>query len=58
MTYIDLNTPNQGWQCPLCKMVHAPWVSYCSCQTYTTNEPIIWYNNDNVYVDDAIDGNK
>ena len=30
----------QGWQCPICKRVHAPWVPHCDCDTYsitTTN---------------------
>lgn len=23
----------QGWQCPLCKTVHAPWAKACTCST-------------------------
>jgi hypothetical protein len=21
----------QGWQCPVCKVVRAPWVAFCDC---------------------------
>lgn len=24
--------PQQGWQCPCCKTVHAPWVQSCECE--------------------------
>ena len=24
----------QGWQCPVCGKVHAPWVSGCDCHQY------------------------
>lgn len=24
--------PNTGWQCPLCRIVHAPSVLSCRCQ--------------------------
>jgi len=23
----------QGWQCPICKVVHAPWILRCDCAT-------------------------
>ena len=28
-----------GWQCPVCKMVYAPWISECHCSmvTYTSS---------------------
>lgn len=26
----------QGWQCPICKRVYAPWVSGCDC-SYSDN---------------------
>jgi len=36
--------PPQGWQCPLCAVVHAPWVQKCECalaEPVTTNaEPV------------------
>lgn len=25
------NWAQQGWQCPLCKVVHAPFISRCNC---------------------------
>ena len=25
------SSPQQGWQCPVCKKVNAPWVPGCSC---------------------------
>lgn len=25
------NSPQQGWQCPVCKTVYAPTVSECKC---------------------------
>lgn len=31
-TQINITTPQQGWQCPACLTVHAPWKSYCGCQ--------------------------
>lgn len=24
--------PQQGWQCPLCKKILAPWMPSCNCQ--------------------------
>lgn len=34
----------QGWQCPRCGRINAPWVESCSCQmpTYVTTK---WYTN-------------
>ncbi len=35
----------EGWLCPRCKKVNAPWVSQCACtgchETITTNTPIV-----------------
>lgn len=35
----------EGWLCPRCKKVNAPWVSQCTCtgchETITTNTPIV-----------------
>lgn len=28
---------NQGWKCPVCGKVHAPWVDGCDCHRVTTN---------------------
>jgi len=28
---------NEGWQCPCCKMVYAPFVSSCGCQAKDSN---------------------
>lgn len=25
--------PQQGWQCPCCKTVYAPWVRSCACES-------------------------
>ena len=25
-------SPQQGWECPRCRTIHAPWVSECLCQ--------------------------
>lgn len=31
----------EGWLCPRCKKVNAPWVSQCTCnETITTNIPV------------------
>lgn len=26
---------SQGWQCPICKRVNAPWVNSCPCNSIT-----------------------
>lgn len=26
------NFINQGWQCPICKNINAPWVQQCPCE--------------------------
>lgn len=28
---MPINFIQQGWQCPVCWKVHAPWVSECDC---------------------------
>lgn len=29
----DISTSiQQGWQCPCCKTVYAPWIKSCKCQ--------------------------
>lgn len=32
-TTTELNRPQpaQGWECPRCNTIHAPWVEACSC---------------------------
>ena len=30
-SYYVKTGPPQGWQCPLCRVVHAPWVQLCEC---------------------------
>lgn len=25
--------PQQGWECPNCKTIYAPWVPSCNCET-------------------------
>ena len=29
---------SQGWQCPLCRVVHAPWVQECECALPTLSD--------------------
>jgi hypothetical protein len=29
----------QGWECPRCGKVHAPWVQECDCHRSTSAEP-------------------
>jgi len=26
-----LNSTTQGWECPRCRTIHAPWVQACNC---------------------------
>lgn len=33
--------PQQGWQCPACKIVWAPWFPSCSCSA----QPVIITNS-------------
>lgn len=28
----------EGWLCPRCKKVNAPWVSQCSCKDFYSNK--------------------
>lgn len=38
----------QGWQCPICKKVHAPWVSGCDCncsKSGTSTTPNDWWHD-------------
>lgn len=53
--YYDVNHPfaQQGWQCPVCGRVFAPWVWECPCGgngrlTYTSDRtsPIDWTHHD------------
>lgn len=48
--------PQQGWQCPCCKTVYAPWVQSCECEknvtsiTYTwPTDTAIWVSNEEEY---------
>lgn len=34
----------QGWECPRCGRINAPWVRSCDC---SNNYTITWANNDN-----------
>lgn len=41
---MTMNVPNirpQGWQCPVCLKVHAPWVAECDCHLRKTIVPRI-----------------
>lgn len=37
---------NEGWLCPRCKKINAPWVSSCSCSESSLNPQPSWYNED------------
>ena len=38
-------TYQQGWKCPYCNIVHAPWVQQCTCQQmYTNPQPLLPYS--------------
>lgn len=48
----------QGWQCPICGRVLAPWVYECPCggqgiRTYTSNKTDILFPN-NVQIVDGV----
>jgi hypothetical protein len=49
--------PQQGWQCPLCRRVNAPWLAQCTCgpqnyRAYHTNTTAITVTGEPAY--DAI----
>ena len=43
----------QGWQCPVCGAVNAPWVMQCPCggkvKSYTTYTPTALSGVDKIY---------
>ena len=41
----------QGWECPKCKKVYAPWMPSCNCNTTVTSSNTT--SNFTVSVDDA-----
>ena len=41
--YQPLPYTRQGWMCPNCGKVHAPWVASCACHVnITTNVPTVF----------------
>ena len=38
-------TTQQGWQCPVCRTVHAPWVASCFC--HIQSKPITYITTGN-----------
>lgn len=38
-----MNNAPQGWQCPACRTVHAPWVASCDCVKQPTFPIVIPY---------------
>lgn len=44
-TYTSESPVTQGWQCPICKRVMAPFMSYCSWCYHNPNVPIITSDN-------------
>lgn len=47
MTYVPVGQlmPQQGWQCPICSAVYAPFVPQCfSCKPVTTTTPTITWS--------------
>lgn len=52
--------PQQGWECPRCGKINAPWISYCDCPrnnyTVTWNSPLTTFdpNTTTVKYDDII----
>lgn len=36
MTYINNPIAQQGWQCPVCRAINAPWKGQCGCHNSQT----------------------
>ena len=34
-----IHQPQQGWECPKCGVVNAPWMPMCGCTTRTSVAP-------------------
>ena len=41
-----ITTIPQGWQCPVCKKVHAPWVAGCDCYQTISMKGERWENHE------------
>lgn len=41
-TFWIIDPPRQGWQCPVCKRINAPFVSQCPCSSVPVT-PMPWY---------------
>ena len=60
--------PQQGWQCPVCRRVYAPWMAQClTCggerKTYTTSNTEYMTNDEffekyGITVEECLKGHK
>lgn len=52
--YNPPETVQQGWQCPVCKRVYAPWMAQClSCggqRTVCADSTVLHVNHDDLFM--------
>lgn len=39
--YIHVHLPQQGWECPRCRKINAPWLAQCPCPAAIISSPTV-----------------